>query len=206
MFNSSYPACGLAAGTPRRKNRSDGRPRALTGEACRLPPRSCPMKPFEGMRVIDATHVIAGPYGTYLLATLGAEVIKIEPPADPDQTRMQGSDVDLKRGQMGTWYLSQSANKRPVTLDLKQAAGVEVMKRLIAGADVLVENYRPGAFAALGFDDTTVRSLNPRIVHCSMSAFGQSGPRATQTGYDMVIQAASGLMAMTGTEAVNPMK
>jgi len=164
------------------------------------------MRPFEGMKVIDATHVIAGPYATYLLAALGAEVIKVEPPGDPDQTRGQGPSLDLKQKGMGTWYLSQSADKQCLSLDLKTPAGKEVMKRLIAGADVLVENYRPGAFAALGFDTDSLHALNPRLISCSLSAYGQTGPRATQTGYDMVIQASSGLMAMTGTPEVNPMK
>lgn len=164
------------------------------------------MKPFEGIRVIDATHVIAGPYGTYLLATLGAEVIKVESPVQPDQTRSQGPDASLNRDGMGTWYLSQNGNKRALAVDLKQPEGVAVFKRLLASADVLMENYRPGAFAALGLDDETIRAANPRIIHCSTSAYGQQGPRATQTGYDMVVQAASGLMAMTGTPEVNPVK
>ncbi len=164
------------------------------------------MKAFSGIRVIDATHVVAGPYGTYLLATLGADVIKVEAPTQPDQTRSQGSSVDLNREGMGTWYLSQNGNKRAVTIDLKKPEGLAVFKRLLESADVLMENYRPGAFAALGLDDAAIRAINPRIVHCSTSAFGQTGPRAAQTGYDMVMQASAGLMAMTGTPEVNPVK
>src|SRR4051812_28763939 len=98
------------------------------------------MKPFENIRVIDATHVVAGPYGTYLLATLGADVIKVEAPAQPDQTRSQGGDVGLNREGMGTWFLSQNGNKRPLALDLKQPEGVAIFKRLLATADVLMEN------------------------------------------------------------------
>src|SRR5687768_5916761 len=99
------------------------------------------MRPFEGLKVIDATHVIAGPYATYLLAVLGAEVIKVEPPSDPDQTRVQGSDLALKRQGMGTWFLSQNADKRCLTLDLKKPEAKAVMEKLIAQSDVLMENY-----------------------------------------------------------------
>lgn len=164
------------------------------------------MRPFEGIRIIDATHVLAGPFGTYQLATLGADVVKVEPPDDPDQTRFVGGDLDLRRRKMGTWFLGQGANKRCLTLDLKNPAGKDVFRRLLQSADVLVENYRPGAFAALGFDADTVAAINPRLIYCSMSAFGQTGPRAGQTAYDNVIQALSGLMAITGTPESSPIK
>lgn len=138
-------------------------------------------RPFEGIRVIDATHVLAGPFAAYQLALLGADVIKVEHPAEPDQSRGTGPDRALNRLDMGTYALTQNANKRAVTLDLKQEAGKAVMRRLLAGADVLVENYRPGAFEALGFGPEAVAALNPRLVYCSISAFGQRGPRAGQT-------------------------
>src|SRR5262245_49040433 len=108
------------------------------------------MRPFEGIRVVDATHVLAGPFATYQLAVLGADVIKVEDPNDPDQSRTSGSDRAIARDGMGTYYLTQGSNKRSIALDLKQESGREVFRRLIATADVLVENYRPGAFEALG--------------------------------------------------------
>jgi crotonobetainyl-CoA:carnitine CoA-transferase CaiB-like acyl-CoA transferase len=163
-------------------------------------------RPFEGIRIIDATHVLAGPFAAYQLGVLGAEVIKVEHPQDPDQSRLTGTDRALNRKLMGTSYLTQASNKRSLTLDLKQEAGREIFRRLVARADVLVENYRPGAFAALGLGYDAMAALNPRLVYCSISAFGQEGPRGGQTAYDHVIQATSGLMATTGTPEVNPIK
>jgi crotonobetainyl-CoA:carnitine CoA-transferase CaiB-like acyl-CoA transferase len=163
-------------------------------------------RPFEGIRVVDATHVLAGPFAAYQLALFGAEVVKVEHPAEPDQSRDSGPDRALNRGNMGTYALTQNSNKRAITLDLRQEGGREVMRRLLAGADVLVENYRPGAFEALGFGPEAVAAINPRLVYCSISAFGQRGPRAEQTAYDHVIQATSGVMAATGTAEANPIK
>ncbi|HLY46597.1 MAG TPA: CoA transferase [Stellaceae bacterium] len=163
-------------------------------------------RPFEGIRIIDITHVLAGPFAAYQLAVLGADVIKIEHPDDPDQSRASGTDRALNRAQMGTSFLTQGSNKRSITLDLKDARGREVLQRLAAKADVLVENFRPGAFEALGLGYDAMAAINPRLVYCSISAFGQDGPRHEQTAYDHVIQATSGLMAMTGTEEVHPIK
>ena len=163
-------------------------------------------RPFEGIRIIDATHVLAGPFAAYQLALLGADVIKVEHPDDPDQSRGQGPDWDLNRAGMGTYFLTQGSNKRSLTLDLKQEAAREVFRKLVAQADVLVENYRPGAFDALGLGYEALSAINPRLIYCSISAFGQSGPRGGQTAYDHVIQATSGIMAATGTAEVNPVK
>src|SRR5678815_3019043 len=163
-------------------------------------------RPFEGIRIIDITHVLAGPFAAYQLAVLGGDVIKVEHPDDPDQSRGSGTDRALNRGLMGTGFLTQGSNKRSITLDLKQERGREVLKKLVAGADVLVENYRPGAFSALGLGYEALSAINPRLVYCSISAFGQDGPRREQTAYDHVIQATSGIMASTGTEDVNPIK
>ncbi len=163
-------------------------------------------RPFEGIRVIDVTHVLAGPFAAYQLALLGADVIKVEHPDDPDQSRDSGSDLALNDARMGTYFLTQAANKRSLTLDLKAPAGQQILKRLIAGADVLVENYRPGAFAALGLGYEALAAINPKLIYCSISAFGQGGPRGAQTAYDHVIQATSGIMAATGTPEVNPIK
>jgi len=164
------------------------------------------MRPFEGIRVIDATHVLAGPFAAYQLGVLGADVIKIEDPNDPDQSRGSGTDKELNHKLMGTQFLTQASNKRSVALDLKQERDREILKALVKTADVFVENYRPGAFEALGLGYESLSAINPRLIYASFSAFGQNGPRGNQTAYDHVIQATSGIMAMTGTRDVNPIK
>src|SRR6201993_2871778 len=163
-------------------------------------------RPFEGIRVIDVTHVLAGPFATYQLAVLGADVIKVEHPDEPDQSRGSGTDKALNRRNMGTSFLTQASNKRAITLDLKTQADRDILKRLVATADVFVENYRPGAFEALGLGYEALSAINPRLIYASFSAFGQRGPRGPQTAYDHVIQASSGIMAMTGTKDVHPVK
>jgi crotonobetainyl-CoA:carnitine CoA-transferase CaiB-like acyl-CoA transferase len=164
------------------------------------------MRPFEGIRVIDATHVLAGPFATYQLAVLGADVIKVEHPDDPDQSRGTGTDKALNRRNLGTSFLTQASNKRSITLDLKDAGDRDILKKLAATADVFVENYRPGAFEAIGLGYDALAAINPRLIYASFSAFGQGGPRREQTAYDHVIQATSGIMAMTGTRDVHPVK
>src|SRR5215813_8102464 len=163
-------------------------------------------RPFEGIRVIDATHVLAGPFATYQLAVLGADVIKVEHPDEPDQSRQNGTDKALNRANMGTSFLTQGSNKRSLALDLKTERDRDVLKKLVATADVFVENYRPGAFEALGLGYEALAAVNPRLIYASFSAFGQAGPRGEQTAYDHVIQATSGIMAMTGTREVHPVK
>ena len=163
-------------------------------------------RPFEGVRVIDATHVLAGPFAAYQLAVFGADVVKVEDPNDPDQSRMSGGDRQLSRDGMGVYYLTQGSNKRSIALDLKTAAGRDIFKQLIATADVLVENYRPGAFDALGLGYEALSAIQPRLIYCSISAYGREGPRGSETAYDFVIQAATGLMAMTGTADLHPVK
>ncbi|MGB6797855.1 MAG: CoA transferase [Xanthobacteraceae bacterium] len=164
------------------------------------------MRPFEGIRVIDVTHVLAGPFATYQLAVLGADVIKVEHPDDPDQSRGVGSDKELNRRNMGTAFLTQASNKRSITLDLKLEKDRDILKKLVTTADVFVENYRPGAFEALGLGYEAMAAINPRLIYASFSAFGQHGPSGTQTAYDHVIQATSGIMAMTGTKDLHPIK
>ena len=164
------------------------------------------MRPFEGIRVIDATHVLAGPFAAYQLGVLGADVIKIEDPNDPDQSRSSGTDPALNRNNMGTSFLTQASNKRSVALDLKAPRDRDILKDLVKTADVFVENYRPGAFEALGLGYDALSAINPRLIYASFSAFGQNGPRGGQTAYDHVIQATSGIMAMTGTKDVHPVK
>src|SRR5229473_2412612 len=163
-------------------------------------------RPFEGIRVIDVTHVLAGPFATYQLAVLGADVIKVEHPDEPDQSRGNGTDKALNRRNMGTSFLTQASNKRSITLDLKTEADRDILKKLVTTADAFVENYRPGAFEALGLGYEALSAINPRLIYASFSAFGQHGPRGQQTAYDHVIQATSGIMAMTGTQDVHPVK
>jgi crotonobetainyl-CoA:carnitine CoA-transferase CaiB-like acyl-CoA transferase len=164
------------------------------------------MRPFEGIRVIDATHVLAGPFAAYQLAVLGADVIKVEDPNDPDQSRGAGTDKALNRRNMGTSFLTQASNKRSLALDLKTERDRDILRKLVATADIFVENYRPGAFEALGLGYEALAAINPKLIYASFSAFGQEGPRGTQTAYDHVIQATSGIMAMTGTRDVHPIK
>jgi crotonobetainyl-CoA:carnitine CoA-transferase CaiB-like acyl-CoA transferase len=161
-------------------------------------------RPFEGIRVIDVTHVLAGPFATYQLAVLGADVIKVEHPDDPDQSRGNGTDRALNRAQLGTSFLAQASNKRAITLDLKAEHDRDILKKLVATADVFVENFRPGALAALGLGYEALSAINPRLIYASFSAFGDTGPQRQRTAYDHVIQATSGIMAMTGTKDVNP--
>ena len=155
-------------------------------------------RPFEGIRIIDATHVLAGPFAAYQLGLLGADVIKIEHPKDPDQSRVSGGDWELNRAGMGSYYLTQGSNKRSMTLDLKQDAAREIFRKLIAGADVLVENFRPGVLARLGLDWERLHALNPRLIYCSITGFGQTGPYSDRAGYDYAVQGIGGLMSVTG--------
>lgn len=161
---------------------------------------------FTGLRVIDTTHVLAGPFASYQMAVLGAEVIKVEHPRDPDQARGQGSDRALNDRDMGTAFMSQAANKQALALDLKTPEGREAMLKLVATADVFVENYRPGAFEALGLGYAELSAINPGLIYCSISAFGSDGPKREVTGYDNILQAYSGMMAMTGFGDGKPLK
>ncbi len=130
------------------------------------------MRPFEGIRVIDITHVLAGPFAAYQLAVLGADVIKVEHPDDPDQSRGVGTDKELNRRNMATAFLTQASNKRSITLDLKREKDRDILKKLVATADVFVENYRPGAFEALGLATRrSRRSIRSRY----MRRFRRSG-------------------------------
>src|SRR5215831_8664478 len=121
-------------------------------------------RPFEGKRVLDLTHVLAGPFCTYLLALLGADTIKIEAPGEPDEVRGRGVNPTLNAKLMGTNYLSQNANKRAITLNLKSEKGRKILRQLAARADIFVENYRTGALASLGLGYESIRQLNPKII------------------------------------------
>ena len=160
--------------------------------------------PLAGVRVLDVSQVMAGPYCCMLLADLGADVIKIEPPGTGDQTRgamgfkMKGSDS------MG--FLNMNRNKRSVTLNLKTEAGREIFFRLVKTADILVENYRPGVMKKLGIDYPVLKDINPGLVYASISGFGQTGPWADRPGFDLMAQAMSGIMSVTGYPDGPPVK
>jgi len=126
-------------------------------------------RPFDGLRVIDTTQVLAGPYAGYQFAVLGADVVKVESPKDPDFVRSVGTDPALNDIGMGTQFLTQNAGKRFLALDLKAEAGREVLRRLVATADVFLQNYRPGAFEQLGLGYADLAAINPRLVYCSSS-------------------------------------
>lgn len=156
--------------------------------------------PLDGLTIVDCSTVLAGPYCTMLLGDLGADVIKVEPP-EGDGTRTWGppwvgSDEDGTR--TAAYYLAVNRNKRSIRLDLKSPDGAAVLRRLLTRGDVLVENFRTGGFARLGFDEETLDQLNPALVHLAISGYGPDGPGADRPGYDFVIQASSGLMSITG--------
>lgn len=164
------------------------------------------MQPFEKITVLDLTHVLAGPFATYQLAVLGANVIKIEPPLRLDMARGDGADPRGANEGMGSEYQGQAANKRSLLLDLSSTDGRDVLLRLVQAADVLVENYVTGALEALGLGAEVLMALNPRLIYCSMTGFGQSGAKRSDPAYDNVIQAYSGMMAATGTPESGPLK
>ncbi len=156
--------------------------------------------PLAGIRIVDCSTVLAGPYATMILADLGADVVKVEPP-EGDATRGWGPPWigDEAAGtRTAAYYLAVNRNKRSLRLDLKSPDGVAVLRRLLEGADVFVENFRPGGADRLGFSDEALRALNPDLVHLAISGYGREGPAATRPGYDFVIQAVGGLMSITG--------
>ena len=159
-------------------------------------------KPLDGITVVDLTRVLAGPFCTMVLRDLGAEVIKVEPP-EGDEARGFGPFLPEAAGERGasSYFTSLNCGKRSVVLDLKRADGRTALAGLIRRADVLVENYRPGTLARLGFPPERLRRLNPRLVYAAVSGFGATGPASQRPAYDMIIQALSGLMSITGTEA-----
>jgi len=152
--------------------------------------------PLAGVRVLDVSQVMAGPYACMLLADLGADVIKIEPPQGGDQTR--GAMGFKLKGTDSMGFLNMNRNKRSIALDLKSDSGREVLYKLVEQADILVENYRPGVMKRLRTDYETLSAINPRLVYVSISGFGQTGPWAGRPGFDLMAQAMSGIMSVTG--------
>jgi crotonobetainyl-CoA:carnitine CoA-transferase CaiB-like acyl-CoA transferase len=164
------------------------------------------MKLLDGVRVLDLTNVLSGPFATLHLALLGAEVIKIENPKGGDLARALGCVPELNKQQMGTSFLAQNANKKSVTLNLKEPEGKEIFRRLVATADVLVENFRPDVMGRLGFSWSALSTLNPKLVYCAISGFGADGPDALKPAYDQIIQGLSGEMAINGDERLHPLR
>jgi len=160
-------------------------------------------KPFEGIRVLDFTQVFAGPFGSFQLALLGADVIKVERPGGEEMRNGPLSKEWSDRGMAPGW-LAINANKRNIALDMKDPAAVEIVKRLVKTADVVTENFRPGVMDRLGIGYETLAAINPRLIYCAVSGFGQNGPERDTPSYDGRIQAVSGIMSITGHEGTGP--
>jgi crotonobetainyl-CoA:carnitine CoA-transferase CaiB-like acyl-CoA transferase len=156
-----------------------------------------------GIRVLDLTRVLAGPYCTMFLGDLGAEVVKVEQPDVGDDTRGWGPPF---AGGESAYFLCTNRNKKSLTVDLKSADGIALMKQLAGQADVLIENFRPGAMDRLGLGEKELRAKNPKLVYASLSGFGADGPMADIPGYDLIVQAWGGLMSITGTNESGPLK
>ena len=154
-------------------------------------------RPFTGTRILDFTQVLAGPFGSCQLALLGADVIKVERREGEDMRRTPLSREWADRGMAPSW-LAINGNKRSLTLDLQQSAAIEIIKRLTARADVVMENFRPGVMDRLGIGYAALSAINPRLIYCAISGFGQTGPYRNEAGYDGKIQALSGIMSLTG--------
>ncbi len=155
-------------------------------------------RPLAGLRILDLSNVIAGPLGTFFLASLGADVIKIERPKVGDLARKMGADVSRNRKLMGASYLATGGGKRSVTLNLQSEKGREMVRRMVAQADAVFENFRPGTMEKLGLGFEDLRKIKPDLVYCAVSGFGQNGPLAQRPAYDQIIQGMSGLMNLTG--------
>jgi crotonobetainyl-CoA:carnitine CoA-transferase CaiB-like acyl-CoA transferase len=161
------------------------------------------MKPLDHIHVVDLSRILAGPYCSMMLGDMGAEVIKIEPVEEGDGTR--GWGPPFLQGE-SAYFLSVNRNKKSLTLDLKQKEGQYILKELIQRSDVVLENFRPGTLDKLGFGYETVRELNPRVVYCSISGFGHTGPYKNKPGFDVVLQGEGGIMSLTGDPDGPPMK
>jgi len=162
--------------------------------------------PLQGIRVLDVTNVLAGPFCSFQLVLLGAEVIKIEHPENGDLARRLGADVRVNAELMGVSFVAVNAGKQSVTINLKSPEGKEIFKKLAAISHVVIENFRPGVMTRLGLDYPVLAKVNPRIVYCAISGFGQDGPLAMRPAYDQVIQGISGVMNVTGDAQSAPLR
>jgi CoA:oxalate CoA-transferase len=161
---------------------------------------------LDGTRILDLTNVLAGPFCCYQLAQLGAEVIKVEVPGSGDLARALGADPELNRRGMGASFLAQNAGKRSITLNLKSPKGREAFKRLVATADVVVENFRPGVMDRLGLGYAALKADKGDLIYCAISGFGQDGPLKLNPAYDQIIQGMCGVMSVTGDAQSAPLR
>jgi crotonobetainyl-CoA:carnitine CoA-transferase CaiB-like acyl-CoA transferase len=160
-------------------------------------------KPFAGIRILDFTRYVAGPFGTYQMALLGADVIKIEPKAGDDMRHSQMSKEWAAKG-LGPSFMGINSNKRSLTLDLQKLKAVEIVKRLAKDADIVWENFRPGIMDRFGLGYEVLKGINPRLIYCAVSGFGQNGPERGTAAFDGKLQAMSGIMSITGHEDKGP--
>ncbi len=163
-------------------------------------------KPLHGVRVLDLTNVLAGPYCCYQLALMGAEVIKVERPDSGDLARQLGADPVRNRAGMGISFLAQNAQKQSVTLNMKDLRGKALLRHLVQSADVLVENFRPGVMDRLGLGYGALKGQNPNLIYCAISGFGQDGPWKDDPAYDQIVQGISGVMSITGDADSAPLR
>ncbi|MEV4598896.1 CoA transferase [Amycolatopsis sp. NPDC049253] len=161
------------------------------------------VRPLDGLKVVDLSRILAGPYCTQYLGEMGADVVKVEPPGHGDDTRLWGPPFV---GDEAVYFLAANRNKRGIVLDLKSDRGREAVRRLVADADVLVENFRPGTLERWGLSYASLSELNPRLIHVSITGFGQTGPYRDRPGYDLVAQALGGVMGLTGEPDGAPAK
>lgn len=161
---------------------------------------------LSGIRVLDLTNVLAGPLAAYQLALQGAEVIKVETPGTGDLARVLGHDPKLSKQLMGASFLAQNAGKRSITINLKSEGGKAALMKLVATADVLVENFRPGVMDRLGVGQAVLRAANPKLIYCAISGFGQQGPMRGAPAYDQIVQGFSGVMSITGDQETAPLR
>ena len=163
------------------------------------------MKPLDGIKVIDLTHMLAGPYAGMVIADLGAEVVKVEPLNTGEMTRgLLKSDPDYSFKEFGAYFLTLNRNKKSVSLDLKSEEGLEVFHNLVKSADVILNNFSAGVVKKLKIDFDSLKSINPRIITCSITGFGETGPHSTRPAYDQIVQAYSGGMSITGPDVNTP--
>ncbi len=162
------------------------------------------MKPLEGKTILDLTNVLAGPFCTYQLVNLGAEVIKIETPLKGDLARNLGADPDLNKKGMGISFLAQNSGKQSVTLNLKTDKGKNLFKKLVKNCDAVVENFRPNVMSRLNLDYDVLKKENPNLIYCAITGFGQDGPLSQNPAYDQIVQGLSGVMTITGDQKNSP--
>ncbi|WP_152345934.1 CaiB/BaiF CoA transferase family protein [Brevibacterium sp. CFH 10365] len=162
--------------------------------------------PLTGIRVLDMTNVLAGPFAAYQLSLSGADVIKVEVPGGGDLARSLGADPELNSAKLGASFIAQNSGKRSIAINLKTESGRAAFSALLRESDVLLENFRPGVLARLGFGEEELHALNPGLVYCAISGFGQSGPLRDRPAYDQIIQGLSGMMSSSGTADTGPLR